>query len=122
MLARIWGLIRSMAMYYGIPGRHRRMVRFYRQFLGPDDLGFDIGAHVGSRVHAWRTLGSRVVAVDPQPDCQRVLRLLFGRDRAVTILPIAVGARAGRARMAVCSTQPTVSSMSAEWMDAVTGD
>ncbi|HLT12150.1 MAG TPA: FkbM family methyltransferase, partial [Micromonosporaceae bacterium] len=65
---RAWGIARSMAMYHGVPGRHRKMVRFYRQFLAPGELGFDIGAHVGSRVRAWRRLDARVVAVEPQPD------------------------------------------------------
>ena len=80
MLRRAWGIGRSLAMYHGIPGRHRRMARFYGEFLGPGESAFDIGAHVGSRVRAWRRLGVRVVAVEPQPDCLRVLRLLYGRD------------------------------------------
>ncbi|MCW2536419.1 MAG: methyltransferase FkbM family, partial [Modestobacter sp.] len=80
MLDRAWGIGRSLIMYHGQPGKHRRMVRFYREFLGPGDVGFDLGAHVGSRVRAWRQLGVRVVAVEPQPDCQRILRLFFGRD------------------------------------------
>ena len=33
----------------------------------PGDLVFDIGAHVGDRVAAFRRLGARVVAVEPQP-------------------------------------------------------
>jgi FkbM family methyltransferase len=122
MFGRVWGIGRSLAMYHAIPGRHRRMARFYREFLGPDDLGFDIGAHVGSRVRAWRRLGVRVIAVEPQPDCLRVLRLLYGRNRAVTIVPQAVGAEAGHARLAVSTRTPTVSSMAPEWIDAVTSD
>src|SRR5215216_3879649 len=103
MLGRAWGIGRSLVMYHGVPGRHRRMLRFYREFLGPGDVGFDIGAHVGSRVRAWRRLGARVIAVEPQPDCLRVLELLYGRDREVTILPVAVGAERGRARLAISS-------------------
>jgi FkbM family methyltransferase len=122
MLDRAWGIGRSLAMYHGIPGRHRRMVRFYRQFLAPGDVAFDIGAHVGSRVRAWRRLGARVVAVEPQPDCLRVLRLFFGRSRGVTIVPQAVGAQAGRARLGVSTATPTVSSMSTDWIDSVTSD
>lgn len=122
MLRRAWGIGRSLAMYHGIPGRQRRMARFYREFLGPDDIGFDIGAHVGSRVRAWRRLGARVVAVEPQPDCLRVLRLLHGRDRGVTILPGAIGARPGRARLGVSSATPTVSSMSPAWIESMTAD
>lgn len=119
---RAWGIARSMAMYHGVPGRHRKMVRFYRQFLGPGELGFDIGAHVGSRVRAWRSLGARVVAVEPQPDFARILRVLFGRDRGVSIVAKAVGARSGRARLAVSTATPTVSSMSPDWMESVAAD
>jgi FkbM family methyltransferase len=122
MLARAWGIARSLAIYHGIPGRHRRMVRLYREFLAPGELGFDIGAHVGSRVRAWRALGARVIAVEPQPDCLRVLRLLFGRDAGVVIVPQAVGARPGRARLGVSTATPTVSSMAPDWMETVTED
>jgi FkbM family methyltransferase len=107
-------------MYHGQPGRHRRLVNFYRQFLGPGDLAFDLGAHVGSRVRAWRKLGALVVAVEPQPDCLLVLRLFFGRDRGVTIVPVAVGAKPGTARLAVSTRTPTVSSMSPGWIESVT--
>jgi FkbM family methyltransferase len=122
MLRRAWGIGRSLAMYHAIPGRHARMARFYGEFLGPGDLGFDIGAHVGSRVRAWRRLGTRVIAVEPQPDCLRVLRLFYGRDRHVTIVPLAVGASAGRATLSVSSATPTVSTMSPEWITSVTAD
>jgi len=122
MLDRAWGMGRSVAMYHGVPGRHRRMVRFYRAFLGPGEVGFDIGAHVGSRVRAWRKLGARVVAVEPQPDCLRILRLLFGRDDGVTLVARAVGAKAGRARLGICTTAPTVSSMSPDWIESVVAE
>jgi FkbM family methyltransferase len=122
MLGRAWGIARSLAMYHGQPAKYRRMVRLYGGFLDGGDLAFDIGAHVGSRVRAWRRLGVRVVAVEPQPDCLRVLRLFFGRDPCVTIRPEAVGAEAGRARLALSSATPTVSSMSPDWIDSVTAD
>ena len=122
MLGRVWGIGRSMAMYHAIPGRHRRMAQFYGEFLGPGSLGFDIGAHVGSRVRAWRRLGARVIAVEPQPDCLRVLQLLYGRNKQVIIVPQAVGAATGLARLAVSSRTPTVSSMAPEWIESVTAD
>jgi FkbM family methyltransferase len=122
MLGRAWGIARSLVMYHGLPGRQRRMSRLYGEFLGPGDLGFDIGAHVGSRVRAWRRLGARVIAVEPQPDCLRILRLLFGRDRGVTIVPGAAGAVASRARLVLSTTTPTVSSMSRAWIESVTAD
>ncbi len=120
-MRRVWGIARSLGMYY-TPGKHRRMLRLYGEFLGRGQLGFDIGAHVGNRVRAWRNLGARVVAVEPQPDFVKLLHTLFGRDRAVTILPTAVGERAGRARLAVSSATPTVSSLSPDWIEAVVQD
>jgi FkbM family methyltransferase len=122
MFVRAWGIMRSLAIYYGVPGKHQRELCLYREFLGPGDLAFDVGAHVGGRVRAWRRLGVRVVAVEPQPDCLRVLRLLFGRDRGVTVVPTAAGARVGRARLAVSTATPTVSSMSPDWIGSVTAD
>jgi FkbM family methyltransferase len=122
MLKRAWGITRSMAVYHGQPAKYRRMVQFYGQFLGPGDLGFDIGAHVGSRVRAWHKLGARVLAIEPQPDCVRVLNLMFGRSPSVTILPVAVGAAPGEARLAVSSATPTVSSMSTDWIESVSTD
>jgi len=123
MLKRAWGIARSLAIYHGIPGRQRRMRRFYGQFLRAGDVGFDIGAHVGSRVRAWRRLGVHVVAVEPAPDCLRVLRLLFGRDPGhVTIVPLAVGARPGSASLKVSTATPTVSSMSNGWISHVSED
>ncbi len=121
MLSRAWGLARSLVMYYP-PGKDRRMRRLYGTLLGPGDVAFDIGAHVGNRVRAWRRLGARVVAVEPQPDCLWLLRLFFRRDRGVTIVPSAVGARAGRARLAVSTATPTVSSLSPAWIETVTED
>src|ERR687893_2942043 len=122
MLARAWGIARSLVIYHGQPAKHRRAVRLYGEFLGPGDLAFDIGAHVGGRVRTWRRLGARVLAVEPQPDCLRVLRLLFARDRDVTIEPRAVGAQPGRARLGVSTATPTVSSMSQDWRESVAAD
>ena len=116
MFGRAYGIARSMALYHGVPGRHRKMLRFYGEFLGPGDIGFDVGAHVGSRVRAWRALGARVVAVEPQPDFARILRLFFGRDRDVTIVPKALGAEPGSARLGISTATPTVSSLSTDWI------
>ena len=62
------------------------MDRLYGQFVRPGDLVFDVGAHVGDRIAAFRRLGARVVAVEPQPALVRTLgcstAATRGRDRA----------------------------------------
>lgn len=118
-IARALGLARSLGLYYGNPLRNRRLARLYAPFLGPDALGFDIGAHVGNRVRCWRALGARVVAVEPQPDLLRVLSLLYGCDPAVTLIPEAVGARPGQAPLWVSDLHPTVTTLSAAWAEEV---
>ena len=52
----------------GRPERqHRRaMRRFYRQFVPPRSLCFDVGANVGDRVATFVSLRARVVAVEPE--------------------------------------------------------
>lgn len=121
-LARAAGVVRSLLTYYGIPFRRRRLARHYARFVAPGTLAFDIGAHAGNRVRAFRALGARVVAVEPQPDFVRVLRFLYGRDRDVTIVPIAAGRRPGEATLFVSPRTPTVTTLSAAWRDRVKQD
>lgn len=119
VLRNYLGLARSLATYHGMPWRKRQLRAFYAQFIGPGDLCFDIGAHVGSRIDVWLGLGARVVALEPQPLCLDWLRRRY-RDRAgVILLDRAVGAAPGRQSLLVSTRNPTVSSLSAEWVDEV---
>jgi FkbM family methyltransferase len=120
--ARALGIARSLAMYYGIPLRARRLRRFYSRFVTPGSLCFDVGAHAGNRVRCWRQLGARVVAVEPQPDFVRLLRWLFGRDANVEIVAKAVGRSAGHAELLVSERTPTVTTLSQAWVDGVRRD
>jgi FkbM family methyltransferase len=120
--ARVFGIARSLAMYYGIPLRARRLRRFYAQFVTRGSLCFDVGAHAGNRVRCWRRLGARVIAIEPQPDFVRLLTWLYGRDRGVEIVPLALGRSAGTAEMLVSERTPTVTSLSREWVEGVQRD
>jgi FkbM family methyltransferase len=112
------GLLRSLLIYYGQPHKLLRMVAFYREFIRPGDLCFDIGAHVGNRLWAWRRLGASIVALEPQPDCIRVLEFLYGRSPAITLLEQAAGAAPGTQKLYVSRRTPTVSSLSSSWIAA----
>jgi FkbM family methyltransferase len=116
------GILRSLAIYYGVPGRIGRLTSFYRPLIRPGDLCFDIGAHVGNRVLAWRRLGARVVAVEPQQALGRLLSHFYGRSSDVTLVREAVGAAPGTATLRISPTNPTVASLSDEWITAVSRD
>ena len=115
-LAELRGILRSVAVYRLRPGHHRGLVRLYRPFVPAGGLAFDIGAHVGDRVRAFRALGARVVAVEPGAAAGRVLRLLHGRDAGVALVPEAVGAGPGEGLFSVNSRNPTVSTLSTEFV------
>jgi FkbM family methyltransferase len=122
LISRALGITRSLITYYGPIWRRHWMEAFYRQFLHPGDLAFDIGAHVGNRVRVFRRIGAHVVAVEPQPDFVAVLRLLYGRDPAVTIETSGVAAEMGQGDLHLSSRTPTVSTFADSWMDDVRSD
>ncbi len=118
-LARGLGLARSLVIYYGRPWRLRAQGRLYREFLGPGDLAFDIGAHVGNRTRALRRLGARVVALEPQPQLALLLERQFAADPGITVIAAAVGAAAGTATLHASRRTPTVATLSAGWIERV---
>src|SRR5213594_1452970 len=95
-----------------------RIARLWSQFVRPGDLCFDVGANVGERVKILRRLQARVVAVEPQPECVRILRRTYEAESCVTIVVKALGERDGTADMAI-SDAWTLSSLSSEWIAAV---
>jgi len=116
------GLWRSLLMYYGIPGRQSRMRRCYGQFIRPGDVCFEIGAHVGNRLMAWRDLDATVVAVEPQPLLMDTLRRRYGKDPKITLVEKAIGAEPGEATLFISTRTPTVTTMSREWITQVQQD
>jgi FkbM family methyltransferase len=111
-------ILRSLRIYYGDSSRAAAMDRLYGGFVCHDDLVFDIGAHVGDRVASFRRLGARIVAVEPQPAMIKVLKLFYGRHADVAIEAVAVGRTPGTASMMINTKNPTVSTVSAEFVSA----
>jgi FkbM family methyltransferase len=87
-------------------------------FIPPGGLAFDIGAHVGDRTGSFLRLGARVVALEPHPRVFRALRLIQGRAPVVTLLCAAAGAAPGRLELRVNSRNPTVSTLSPDFIAA----
>ncbi len=117
-LRRWLGVLRSLVVYWR-PGRQRRLRRFYADWVGPGDLVFDVGAHLGDRTAAFSALGARVVALEPQPHLVPWLRRLVGTRPGVTVVEAAVGAREGRTRLWVSEATPTVSTLADGWRERV---
>lgn len=120
-LRTVSGVIRSLRIYYGNRSRAAAMDQLYRRFVRPGELVFDIGAHVGDRIAAFRRLGARVVGVEPQPALVRALKLLYGRDGSVIIKQTAMGRTIGTTNLMVNVANPTISTASQEFISAARG-
>jgi FkbM family methyltransferase len=114
-------LRRSLDVYYGDAVRDAAMDRLYAGFVKPGDLAFDIGSHVGDRIGAFRRCGARVVALEPQPDCARVIRDIYKGDAHVTLVESACGPKPGKLTLHINSANPTVTTASTDFVKAADG-
>ncbi|MCB8836621.1 FkbM family methyltransferase [Aurantimonas sp. VKM B-3413] len=117
-LTALAGIVRSLRIYHGDRDHLAGLERLYRAHVGPGDLVFDVGAHVGDRVRVCRRLGARVVAVEPQPRLARLLRTMFAFDRGVSVVAAAVADAPGVIALRVNRSNPTVSTACASFVDA----
>jgi FkbM family methyltransferase len=120
-LSQAAGLLRSLALYYGHPLRHRRLMRLYAPFIQPDKLVFDIGAHVGNHSRAFLALGAFVVAVEPQPLFSAFLSRIFNKHADFVLKDFAIGATVGDTELYLSSRTPTVSTIAGDWMKRMGG-
>lgn len=107
------GFLRSLTIYTN-PSMMRVWRRFYADMLDPQDLVFDVGAHIGNRSRAMRAAGARVVAIEPQQPFAGFLRRTLPRD--ITLVEAAAGGSETEAEMAVSSRHPTVSSLRTDFV------
>ncbi|MFM1815384.1 MAG: hypothetical protein RLZ98_2079 [Pseudomonadota bacterium] len=118
---RLASLARSFDVYWGDAPRNAAMDALYARFVSAGDLVFDIGAHVGDRVGSFRRLGARVVALEPQKDCARLIREIFEGDADVTVVDAACGAEEGQLALHINSANATVATLSDDFVRAADG-
>ena len=93
-------------------------LNFYSQFIEKNDLCFDVGANVGDKTDIFLQLGAKVVAVEPQESCWRVLKRRFKGNANVHIISSALDKDAGSKTICI-DRSPTISSMSQDWIESV---
>jgi FkbM family methyltransferase len=123
--SRIKNTLRKLGLYEPVRRWYRKLspevrrvrdeeTRFYRQFVQPGDLCFDIGANVGQTIEAILACGGTVVSVEPNPLCMETLRREFCADPRVTLVEKAIGAKVGHADLHFSGTDAT-GSIRADW-------
>lgn len=121
-MSKFWqqlGILQSILVYYGIPFRNYFHSRFYAQFIQAGDLCFDIGAHIGDRLSAWSRLGARIIGLEPQPHCMRLLKRWYGNHPHITLVEQAVGSAPGIQTLFINQRTPTLTTLSRNWMKAI---
>lgn len=89
---------------------------FYKKFISPGDMCFDVGANSGEKTNIFLELGARVVAVEPQIKCVNILRNKFGHNLNCIIVDKALGAREGEGIMYL-NDSDVLSTLSMEWIE-----
>ncbi len=113
---RVYVPLRTMYQMVSNPQfAHKRLARsnFYSRFLRPGCLVFDIGANYGEYSRMFMNLGARVIAVEPNPSCARILAR--GGNGQITVRCEAVGEREGETTMFI-GAHSGHSTLSANWM------
>jgi FkbM family methyltransferase len=98
-----------------INDHQQRMIGLYSQFIRRDDLCFDIGANIGTRVETFLKMGARVIAVEPQQHCIDYLRAKYRQNKRVNIEPVGLDEAPGK-REFLISTHSGFSTMSKDWV------
>lgn len=84
--------------------------------LPVNSLVFDVGANVGDKTEWFRSRGCNVVAVEPQPVESSHLMKRFNSCPNVTIIPRALSASKGFAKMRLCKDASTLSTLADHWI------
>lgn len=94
----------------------KRKVNFYSQFIKRDSLCFDVGANYGNRTEAFLELGTKVVAIEPQPNaCKFLMRRLRNK---IFMENKALGQSEGTATLFLCNLD-SLTSLTEEWIEVV---
>lgn len=92
-------------------GKHLRMISFYSQFINKGDLCFDTGEYTMNFLR----LKTKVICVEPQLKCLRKLYELFGKNKNIIIIGMALGDKEGINELSICESDNFISTLSNKW-------
>lgn len=95
----------------------RRDREFFRQFLSPGALAFDVGANEGRLTETFVELDARVIAVEPNPELAARIRARYA-SASVAVEAVAVGPEDGVATLQL-GRDSEHSTLSADWQDSL---
>jgi FkbM family methyltransferase len=114
----LYNVLYSVKTWIGDKILFKKRQKFYSQFIGKDDLCFDVGANNGNRTDVFLSLSARVVAVEPQVSCFMILKRRYSGNSRVDLVNKALGRKNGAGEI-YKSGSSTLASMSSSWIEKV---
>jgi FkbM family methyltransferase len=88
---------------------------FIEQFIYPNCLIFDVGAHKGIKTDHYLSLGAKVVCFEPQPECADILREKYTTNKKVHIEQIGLSFKDDVLTFYIASDASTLSTFAYDW-------
>ena len=89
---------------------------FYQSFVHKNNICFDVGANIGNRIEPLLQIGAKIIAIEPQESCCKILKKRFGNR--IKIINKGLGAKEWIQKFYI-SNASTLCSFSDEWIDSV---
>lgn len=96
--------------------KERKMLNFYSKFIDPNDLCFDVGANIGERTELFYKLGAKVITLEPQSSCYKVLQNKFSENKNIIVLPFALGRIEKQDELLICHETSECSTLSQKFV------
>jgi FkbM family methyltransferase len=103
--------------------QHKKEVAYYKSFLIPGKLVFDIGAYDGHKTAAFTEMAERVICVEPDEHNYRVLQIRFRfKKNKVKIINKAVAATEGAEKFFIHHKGSAFNTLNPKWADVLQQD
>lgn len=89
----------------------------FSQFVSQNDLVFDVGANTGDLSQIFLELGARVICIEPQPSCIKILKKRYFNNPRVTIVEKGLSDDRGQLPFFISSKTPALSTFSRQWCE-----
>jgi FkbM family methyltransferase len=116
MLLPLKNIIFPSEEYLNEKRQIKRSKQFYSNFIGKNDLCFDVGANYGNRTSSFLSLKAKVVAIEPQEVCYKYLEKKFGNK--IELVRKGLSNEEGVKEFYISETS-TISSFSKNWINSV---
>ena len=120
------GKIRTTKQYLNILAEQKKTEKLrkdldqksiYSHFITPGSLVFDIGANIGEKTRLFLGLGAKVLGVEPQPSCARLMKKRFKSELNHSLKVVEKGVSNSECFLDfhICDTANTISTFSKKW-------